>query len=209
MILIVNTPARPHLSKRMPIPAQGIASHILLDGIPLAAAGEVRSRTFEPQSGIFYEGHPGTSAYRIISGEVSIVRQIAGQSKYQPLARLGPDRYFGELAYLGSNRRNATAFAVTRTLVLEMDAQSFELELLTIEEGYRPILWQLLEFIQSVPPRSVWPGGKLPVSLSPQVSKIAGTISALHPEMIRIPGAFMRALYAHLIDASLERFPDS
>lgn len=191
----------------MPIPANGPASQIQIDGLPIAIEADVRARTVEPQSAIFHEGNPAASAYRIVTGEVSIMRSDGAPGKFRQIDRLGPNQYFGEAAFLGSGRRNVTALAVTRTLVLEMDVRGFEAELTTMEEGYRALVWLLLEFCKAVPPRDSWPDGRMPANARALVGKMAQSLGGLMPELVHIPGAFLRGLHARLVDAALERFP--
>jgi CRP-like cAMP-binding protein len=197
------------VASRIPIPANGPASQMQIDGIPIAVAADVRARTIEPQSGIFYEGHVATSAFRIVTGEVSIVRSDGAPGKYRQIERLGPNQYFGESGFLGSNKRNVTAMTVSRTLILEMDIRGFEAELMTIEEGYRAIVWLLLEFRQTVPPRSAWRDGKVPDSARPLIKKMSQSMAEPIPELTRIPGAFLRGLYTKLVEAAIDRLPES
>ena len=197
------------VASRMPIPANGPASQMQIDGIPIAVSADVRARTIEPQSGIFYEGHVATSAFRIVTGEVSIVRSDGAPGKYRQIERLGPNQYFGESGFLGSNKRTVTAMTVSRTLILEMDIRGFEAGLMTIEEGYRAIVWLLLEFRQTVPPRSAWRDGKIPDSARPMIKKMSQSMAEPIPELTRIPGAFLRGLYAKLVEAAIDRLPES
>jgi len=203
----MSTSNRSGLASRMPIPANGPASQMLLDGLPITIEADVRARTIEPQGAIFREGEAATSAYRIVTGEVSLVRQAGAPGKVQTLERLGPARYFGELGLLGSGRRTFTALATARTLVLEMDNRGFEAELSTMEEAYRAGVWLLLEFCQAVPPRTAWADGRMPANAHALVGKMAQSLRGLTPELVHIPGAFLRGLYARLVDAALDRFP--
>lgn len=195
-------------ARRMPIPANGPAAQMLIDGRPIALSADVRARTIEPQSGIFYEGHAATSAFRIVTGDVSIVRSDGAPGKFRQVERLGPNQYFGESGFLGSNKRSVTAMTVSRTLVLEMDVRGFEAELMTIEEGYRAIVWLLLEFRQIVPPRSTWRDGKVPDAARPLIKKMSQSMAELTPELTGIPGAFLRGLYVKLVEAALDRLPE-
>ncbi len=195
------------IASRAPIPPNGVASHVHLDGLPIAVQGEVKSRTFDPQTAIYKEGQPATTAYRVVTGEVSIVQFVAATGKMQAIERLSPGAYFGEAGYLGSGRRAATALAASRTLVLEMDVRAFEAELTSIEESHRAILWLLLEFTRKVPPAGSWPAGLMPEYARPLVSKMAATMAGTMPELTQVPGAFLRGLYAHLVDAAIARLP--
>ena len=57
---------------------------------------------------LFSQGDEGDVAYVIESGEIHLVRDRAGGGE-EMVARMGPNRYFGELAPLFGMRRTATA----------------------------------------------------------------------------------------------------
>ncbi len=68
------------------------------------AAGEV----------LFRQGDASDLVYAIVSGEIAIVRDLANGEE-EPLARLGPGEYFGELGPMLLLPRSATARAVRET----------------------------------------------------------------------------------------------
>jgi CRP-like cAMP-binding protein len=61
---------------------------------------------FPPGEVIFRQGDPGDFIYKVIDGEVEVVREEAGEEKV--LARLGAGEFFGEAALLSDAPRNAT-----------------------------------------------------------------------------------------------------
>jgi putative ABC transport system ATP-binding protein len=86
-----------------------------------AAAREV---VLEPGEVLFEQGEPGDLVYVIEQGEVEIVR-VRADRREELLARIGPGRYFGELAPLFGIRRSATARASTRTRVVGLTVVEF------------------------------------------------------------------------------------
>ncbi len=73
---------------------------------------------------ILRAGEPGSRFYIITEGEVEVVRP-AGAGREEPLARLGPGKYFGEIALLQHSRRTATVRATTETRLLSIARQDF------------------------------------------------------------------------------------
>ena len=65
---------------------------------------------------LFSQGDEGEVAYVIESGEIHLVRDRAGGGE-ELVARMGPNRYFGELAPLFGMRRTATARAAVDSVV--------------------------------------------------------------------------------------------
>jgi len=70
----------------------------------------VDRRMFREGHGFFRQGEPGTAAYLVQSGAVSIRRDD------EEIAVLGPGRIFGELALLANRPRAATAVALEATV---------------------------------------------------------------------------------------------
>ncbi|MDQ1509490.1 MAG: putative transport system ATP-binding protein [Actinomycetota bacterium] len=65
---------------------------------------------------LFSQGDDGDVAYVVESGEIHLVRERAGGGE-ELVQRMGPGRYFGELAPLFGIRRTATARAAVDTVV--------------------------------------------------------------------------------------------
>lgn len=69
-----------------------------------------------PGQEVFAQGDPGDFAYVVEQGEVDLVR-VRVDGGEEIVARMGPGRYFGELAPLFRLRRSATARASTPAVV--------------------------------------------------------------------------------------------
>ena len=68
---------------------------------------------YEPGALVFQEGDRGDCVYFIRSGEVEVVRKTdEGET---PVAKLSSGEYFGEMALLSNDPRNATVRAVAAT----------------------------------------------------------------------------------------------
>ena len=78
-----------------------------------------RTLDVPPGEIVFKEGDPGTEMYGIVSGEVRL--EAAGK----PIATLGPDDVFGEMALLDSSPRMATAVATAETQLAVIDRHRF------------------------------------------------------------------------------------
>jgi hypothetical protein len=79
--------------------------------------------TYSPGDVIVRQGEPGVCAYFIQSGQVEVVRKE--QEQEQVLATLGSDDYFGEMALLSNEPRNATVRALKETRVAALGKDNF------------------------------------------------------------------------------------
>jgi len=79
--------------------------------------------TYSPGEVIIREGEPGVCAYFIQAGEVEVVRKEQDQEKV--IATLRNDEYFGEMALLSHEPRNATVRAVKETRVAALGKDNF------------------------------------------------------------------------------------
>jgi len=77
----------------------------------------------EPGQVIFREGEEGDCAYFIHGGEFAVTREENGAEKV--IARLSTGQYFGEMALIGNESRNATVRAVTPGRVAILGKQNF------------------------------------------------------------------------------------
>jgi hypothetical protein len=77
----------------------------------------------EPGQVIFREGEEGDCAYFIYGGEFAVTREENGAEKV--IARLSTGQYFGEMALIGNESRNATVRAVTPGRVAILGKQNF------------------------------------------------------------------------------------
>jgi len=72
---------------------------------------------------IFSQGDEGDSAYFIQTGEVEVIQTEEGVEK--SLAKLGEGQYFGEMALIQSQPRNATVKAVKTTRIASLGKKNF------------------------------------------------------------------------------------
>jgi CRP-like cAMP-binding protein len=79
--------------------------------------------TCAPGTVIVREGDPGDCAYFIRSGEVEVVRSVDGREV--PVARLGAGQFFGEMALLTDQPRNATVRALAASELALLGKQNF------------------------------------------------------------------------------------
>jgi Cyclic nucleotide-binding domain len=77
----------------------------------------------EPGQVIFRQGDEGDCAYFIREGEFAVVREEGGTEKV--IARLSTGQYFGEMALLSNEPRNATIRAVTPASVAILGKPNF------------------------------------------------------------------------------------
>jgi hypothetical protein len=71
---------------------------------------------------VFAEGDPGQTLFVIESGAVEIFLAARGA---EPVARLGPGEFFGELSMLSGQPRSATAIAREPTRLLRIEREAF------------------------------------------------------------------------------------
>jgi hypothetical protein len=79
--------------------------------------------TIEPGQIVFRQGDAGDCAYFVQSGEVEVVRADGGGEV--ALAKLRAGQYFGEMALLSSELRNATVRAVATTKLARLGKRNF------------------------------------------------------------------------------------
>jgi len=80
-------------------------------------------RSFKKDQLIFAEGDPADSFYYIEKGRVSISIDKSGVA--EQISVLTPGDYFGEMAILSTNKRNASVIALEETSVLSVDKNKF------------------------------------------------------------------------------------
>ncbi len=102
---------------------------------------------------IFAEGDPGDHLYVIRRGEVELSRMSSDGE--QPLARLGPGDFFGELGVVLGEPLPMRATAVKRTILLKLDRETLESMCMAQPEiGIRMIRVLASRLIQSE--RKLW-----------------------------------------------------
>ena len=79
--------------------------------------------TYSPGEVIVRQGEPGLCAYFIQAGQVEVIRNEHDQEKV--VATLGNDEYFGEMALLSDEPRNATVRALKETRVATLGKDNF------------------------------------------------------------------------------------
>jgi putative ABC transport system ATP-binding protein len=106
------------------------------------AAKPGRVRVFEPGELIVREGDAvdeQSEFYLIRRGTVEVFREVGGAS--QKLTEMGPGRYFGEVALLMNQPRNATVRALTRVEVYAVNRATFD----KFRSVSRPFIDRVLE----------------------------------------------------------------
>ena len=102
---------------------EAIAKVPLFRDLPLEAreflVQRAHLRIFEPTEFVFREGDRGKSIYIVLDGEIEIFTQD-NYGTPVPLAKMGPNSFFGERAVLSGKPRCASAVAMKETLVCEL-----------------------------------------------------------------------------------------
>ncbi len=78
---------------------------------------------FERGDIVFREGDPSDSVFRLLSGEVEIIKELRGREI--ALGRVGPGEYFGEMGVIEGRPRSATVKAVTTLEVETIERHDF------------------------------------------------------------------------------------
>jgi CRP-like cAMP-binding protein len=79
----------------------------------------VRLIQLEPGAAVFEQGDPGDALYVVASGEVAV--QVGPAADVTEVARLGEGAFFGEIALVARQPRNATVRATVATDLLAID----------------------------------------------------------------------------------------
>lgn len=89
--------------------------------LKVTQSGSFNHLHFEPGEFVFHKGDLGDSLYFITSGEAEVIDD-SGNS----LATLGPGEYFGEVALLNAQRRNATIRCKAAVDLIAMRGDDFQ-----------------------------------------------------------------------------------
>lgn len=142
---------------------------------------------------IIEEGTSGDWVYVIQSGNVEISKTIEGK-KYI-VARLGPGEVFGELGFLGTVQRTATARAVGETCVGVIDRTYLDSEYNKLSSEFRAVLNALVKRFKQMTDRAV----ELTSRKEPRTEKILSlnyadkaTFVDAHTENVGTRGLFIR-----------------
>jgi CRP-like cAMP-binding protein len=86
----------------------------------------MEEREWGPGSVIVRQGDPGDAFFVIVEGEVQVEREASPGATPAVVARLGPGDYFGELALITGEPRNASVVAASACRTLELSRSSFD-----------------------------------------------------------------------------------
>lgn len=100
----------------------------------------MQEQTWNPGDVIVRQGDPGDTFYVIVDGKVSVERGDGSSTNGgQQLAELGNGDFFGEMALLADEPRNATVTAISTCKTLNLTRDAFE----RLLEGSRPAAKQI------------------------------------------------------------------
>lgn len=102
---------------------------------------------------IIEEGSSGDWIYVVVSGTVEISKNIGGQKNV--VAMLGPGEVFGELGFLGSITRTATARAIGEVSVGIIDRTFLDDEFNKLSPEFRAILVALVKRFKQMLERTI------------------------------------------------------
>ena len=85
---------------------------------------DLAERSYESNDVIFEEGAPGDAMFIIDSGRVKISQKVGQEENV--LAIMGEGEFFGEMAFLDGGPRSATATALEKTALLEIESGAFD-----------------------------------------------------------------------------------
>ncbi len=88
-------------------------------------ANNVEVRQFKGDEAVFHQGEEGREFFVVTSGNVAIVRTDAATGKQQTVNQLGVGSYFGEVALIENQPRNATVVATEPTTCYVLDREEF------------------------------------------------------------------------------------
>ncbi|HSL64780.1 MAG TPA: cyclic nucleotide-binding domain-containing protein [Gaiellaceae bacterium] len=100
-------------------------------------AGSMKERTFPAGRQVAREGQHGVGFFVIADGDAAVT--VGGQ----PVGRLGPGDYFGEIALIADSDRTATVTAETDLRCYGMTSWDFR----PLVEEHAEIAWKLLQAV--------------------------------------------------------------
>ncbi|HSC93122.1 MAG TPA: cyclic nucleotide-binding domain-containing protein [Gaiellaceae bacterium] len=100
-------------------------------------AESMKERNFPPGREVAKEGQHGVGFFVIADGDASV--SVGGQ----PVGRLGPGDYFGEIALIADSDRTATVTAETDLRCYGMTSWDFR----PLVEEHAEIAWKLLQAV--------------------------------------------------------------
>ena len=81
-------------------------------------------KSFIKNTPIIKEGETGSAFYLVVSGRVE-VRKTIKQGRFRKLVDLGPAETFGEICFLGQEKRSASVIVTEDCVVLEFQQEGF------------------------------------------------------------------------------------
>lgn len=86
---------------------------------------------FEKGAVIFREGQRADGFYRLLKGEVAVLKMIG--EKNMLIAKIGPGEIFGEMAIVDDSPRSATIQATEKSTVHFITSEEFEKQIKTLD----------------------------------------------------------------------------
>lgn len=102
----------------------------------------IRKETYKAGDVIFHEGSHGVAVYVVSSGKVEISKIIQGHRVVVEV--FGPGEMFGEMSFIDSSPRSATATALEDTVLDLLDKDFMDREFNQISSDFRVILTNLV-----------------------------------------------------------------
>jgi CRP-like cAMP-binding protein len=120
---------------------------------------------------------------------------------------VGAGEIFGELALIDGRPRTASAIAASQVEILEITRRQFDEAVggLTPEVSHR--IEALIAYVREIPPRRMWPDGRMPDQASAYLAKILPLLEGDKGAEVAMDGEFLKALYARLVDYARARLP--
>jgi glutaminase len=109
----------------VPLAAQELVAGLAPDDIE-RLSGILERRSFQPGAQVVHAGQPARELFLVTSGTLSVSVPLAGGSGLRRLATLSAGMTFGELAFLGSERRTADVVADTLVEAWVLTADGFD-----------------------------------------------------------------------------------
>ena len=110
----------------------------------------------EPGSVIIEQGTLGSSAFFIRGGKVEVVRRRERDGEQEVLGKLGVGDYFGEMALLSNQPRNASVRALTKTTLAVLGKSNFLALLKFLPEAQEDVIGTIRERAMKEPGRRRW-----------------------------------------------------
>ncbi|NQV54885.1 MAG: cyclic nucleotide-binding domain-containing protein [Rhodospirillales bacterium] len=100
---------------------------------------------------IFKEGDGGGQAFLVESGQV-LLSKLGADDQTIEIAQIGARSLFGEMAVIDQSARMASARAIGKTTLMEIDKLVLEQKLESVDEDIRKLFEMLLHYIRDTLP---------------------------------------------------------